>query len=440
MISPTINAFLDQLRVLWLLSSRPVVQKQLAAFLAVLLLGWLVGYLIGRLQTHTPEEQETTNRRRFLRGLRYLYWPVLTLVLGIIVAETLFAQQIATLHLYDNLINLVWILLVYRLVVALFYARLSQTAAQQYHRGLLTPLFAMIVLSLIVQATIGSLETLSQIALFSFGEFSLTLGTLTAVLMILYVTIVCSRIFQDILYHQIAPRLDSDLSAMHSVGTIGRYCVITIGILFALRALGLNLSSFAIIGGGLSVGIGFGMQQIVANFFAGLILLFERTLRPGDVIKLDNEVGVIEKLNIRSTVVRTFDNVEVIVPNETFLTSRLVSYTKTDRLVRLSLPVGTGYNSDPEQVRDLLTAAAQSHPAVLAEPAPTIFFKGFGDSSIDFDVTVWLDEPTQIPHVRSDLHFAIWKQFAQHDIEIPFPQRDLNLGQGWEQLLPQRAA
>lgn len=126
--------------------------------------------------------------------------------------------------------------------------------------------------------------------------------------------------------------------------------------------LGVNLTSLALIGTGLSVGIGFGLQQIIANFISGIVLLFEQSLRPGDVVEVNNQVGTVEKLNIRSTIIRTNDNVEIIVPNETFLTSQLTTYTKSDPLVRVSVPVGVGYDSNPKQVQQILMDTAVSHP------------------------------------------------------------------------------
>lgn len=425
------EALIDQLRIIRILLMRTLVQQQLLAFLLVVVGTWLLAQSVQALiQRRTSR---TLAASGLMRGANYLYWPLLALGLGWISAEFVLSNS----RLFDNLLNLLWLLLLYRLLVALLYFKLSVEQARRYHHWLLTPLIAFAFLVLPIRLTVGSSATLQRIALLSIGDFVITLGTLTATALIIYATVILSWISQDVLYRYIAPQLNREENAVHAVGTITRYVVITVGILLALRALGLNLTSFAIIGGGLSVGIGFGLQQIVANFFAGIFLLFEQALRPGDVINLEGEVGVVEKLNIRSTVIRTYDNVEVIVPNETFLTSKLTSYTKSDRTVRLALPVGAGYDSDPEQVSQILLDAGQSHPDVLETPQPAVFFRGFGDSSINFDLMVWVQDPRQMPRVRSDLYFTIWKQFAANKIEIPFPQHDLNLRRGWEKMQPQ---
>jgi potassium efflux system protein len=174
----------------------------------------------------------------------------------------------------------------------------------------------------------------------------------------------------------------------------------------------------------------------VANFISGILLLFEQSLRPGDIVSVGGEMGEVKKLSIRATTVNTFDNIELIVPNQLFLTSTVTSYTRTDRFVRVLIPIGVSYNSDPEAVRETLLAVAQRHGLVQEQPEPVVHFMGFGDSSLDFRLAVWVDDPLLRLNVASDLRFMIWKAFAEHSIEIPFPQRELHLRSGvpWEEL------
>lgn len=429
MIPSTIETLIDQLRIARILLSRSLVQEQIGALVLVLVTARLLEPLLHRL----IEDNLSEEHARF-RSIHYLYWPLLALGLGWVSAEIFFKPRIPALNLYNNLLNSLWVLLIYRLAVTFIYRWINPALARRYNHWLLIPLSVFFLAVAILRVVIGSIATVQAIQLITLGSYTVTVGIVFSVLLTCYITVVASWILQDVLYRLIAPLIEeADAGAVHSINMIGRYAVIGIGFLFVLRALGLNLASIAIIGGGLSVGIGFGLQQIVANFFAGIILLFEQALRPGDVIKLENEIGIVEKLNIRSTVVRTYDNVEVIVPNERFLTSRLISYTKSDRLVRLSLPVGASYDSNPEQVEQVLLEAVRSHKEILSDPEPIIFFKGFGDSSLDFSVTAWIDNPRRMPFVLSDLHFAIWKHFEKYRIEIPFPQHDLNLRRGWEQ-------
>jgi small-conductance mechanosensitive channel len=227
-----------------------------------------------------------------------------------------------------------------------------------------------------------------------------------------------------------------DTAAITSVLIVTRYAVLGIGILVLASALGVNTASLAFIGGGLSIGIGFGLQQIVANFISGILLLFEQSLRPGDVIDINGQLGVVEKLNIRSTSILTNDNTQIIVPNERFLTNDLYTYTRDNSLVRVSLLLGVSYSSDPKFVRDLLLKTITQHGLTKNPPAPQVQFMGFGASSLDFRVLVWMDQPQQMSRYRSDLYYMIWEAFARNNIEIPFPQQDIHLRTGWE-MLPQ---
>ena len=230
--------------------------------------------------------------------------------------------------------------------------------------------------------------------------------------------------------HVVFPRLGLSEGVPETIITVTRYGILTSGALTAISTLGFDLSSLAIVGGGLSVGIGFGLQDVVANFVSGILVLFEQTLRPGDIIEIGGKIGVVESLRPRSTMIRTHDNVEIIVPNKSLLTSTVTTLTHRNRIVRALLPVGVGYNSEPKVVRDALLAVAGRHGLVLDQPAPTVFFKGFGDSAINFELAIWIDGPMRMPRIMSDLHFMIWESFAERDIEIPFPQRDLHIRSG----------
>ena len=159
--------------------------------------------------------------------------------------------------------------------------------------------------------------------------------------------------------------------------TLSHYVVIGIGIISAIGTLGFNLSALALIGGGLSVGIGFGLQELVANFISGILLLFERTVRPGDVIEVGGQRGVVDQLRMRATVIRTADNTDVFVPNKNLLTSAFVAYTQTDRVVQRTLRIGVSYGSDPTKVRDILLGVANRHGLILKKPEPVVFFVGF---------------------------------------------------------------
>ena len=198
--------------------------------------------------------------------------------------------------------------------------------------------------------------------------------------------------------------------------------------------LGLDFTSLAIVAGGLSVGIGIGLQEYVSNFVSGLVILFEQTVRPGDVVEVDGLISQVEKISLRATTVRTRANEEFIIPNSNFTSQQVKNLTKSERRVRIRIPFGVSYKSDPEMIRQLVTETSLQHPLVLAEPPPLLYFLGFGKSSIEFELLVSVDHPELMLRVKSDIYYMVWEVFAKHKIEIPYPQRDLHLGDGWEKL------
>ena len=213
--------------------------------------------------------------------------------------------------------------------------------------------------------------------------------------------------------------------------TLARFASMTVyafGLLVGLEWTGLNLNTLAIIGGTLGIGVGFGLQQIVGNWVAGLVLLVEQPVRIGDVINVRSLTGTIVKIGGRSTWVRTYDDEVVIIPNSDLTNHAVVNWTANDLKVRITMPVGVGYQSDPEQVRATLLQIMDQNADVLKIPTPEVIFEGLGDSSLDFRLRFWAEVfPDRDHHgLKSDLYFAILKSFRQKGIDA-FPQRDVHL-------------
>ncbi len=224
---------------------------------------------------------------------------------------------------------------------------------------------------------------------------------------------------------------DADEGVRYAIGSIVRYVVIVLGLIAILEGLGFRLDAITVVAGALGVGIGFGLQQVTSNFVSGLVLLVERPIKVGDRIEVDGLKGDVVKIAPRATTIVTNDNIAMIVPNSSFITSTVVNWSYSDRSVRISIPVGVSYRSDPERVKEVLLDVARSHAGVLAEPAPDVVFNGFGDSAINLTLRVWTATYTTRPTIlQSDLNFAISKAFREQDIEIPFPQRDVHIRDG----------
>ena len=191
--------------------------------------------------------------------------------------------------------------------------------------------------------------------------------------------------------------------------------------------LGFDLSNLAIIAGALSVGIGFGLQSIVNNFVSGLILLFERPIKVGDWVVTSSGEGIVKKISVRSTEIETFDRSSILVPNSELIANSVTNWTHKNRLGRVSVPVGVAYKEDPERILELLSRIPSMLDEVLEVPEPQILFTGFGDSSLDFELRVYIADISRSLITRTQIRVAIFKLFRDEDVEIPFPQRDLHI-------------
>jgi small-conductance mechanosensitive channel len=183
--------------------------------------------------------------------------------------------------------------------------------------------------------------------------------------------------------------------------------------------------------GALTVGIGFGSKEIIGNMISGVLLLFDNSLRPGDIISIEGQMGVVKGIGVRATTVNTLNNIEVVIPNQTFMTSSVTTYTKTDRVVRILVPVETADKHTPNDVRAALLSAAHNHPHVAAEPEPVVFFLGNGDTSHQFQLAVWFDDPTRTMALTSELYFNIFDEFSKRGIGPSTPQRNLQILNEW---------
>jgi small-conductance mechanosensitive channel len=209
---------------------------------------------------------------------------------------------------------------------------------------------------------------------------------------------------------------------------LGSIFLYTTAVVLVLTYLGLDLTVFALFSGALGLGLGFGLQKVFANLVSGFILLADKSIKPGDVIQLGDKYGWINYLGIRYISVVTRNGTEHLIPNESLITGEVVNWSYSQNLVRLKVPVGVGYGSDLEQVRDLLLEVAAQTARVLKDPKPSCRLLGFGDNAINLELRVWINDPQGgVASVKSEVLWGIWRRFREHGIEMPFPQRDLHL-------------
>lgn len=267
------------------------------------------------------------------------------------------------------------------------------------------------------------------VPIFTMGHTPVSLWTLAQFVLVIVIAVVAARVLRRFVRTRLLVHTRLNTGMQYLISRIFGYTVLLLGLLIGFQSLGIDLSALTVIAGALGVGIGFGLQNIVHNFVSGLIIMGERAVQIGDRVDVGGTLGEVIRIGARSTSVRTNDNIIIIVPNSEFVSNRVVNWTQLgDQRVRLHLPVGVSYGSDPRQVERLLMEVATANPQVLKEPAPQVVFRGFGDSALDFELRVWTVEMTRRPTVlKSSLYFAIWDTFKAAGIEIPFPQRDLHV-------------
>jgi small-conductance mechanosensitive channel len=263
--------------------------------------------------------------------------------------------------------------------------------------------------------------------LFTIGTTEVTLSAIFMFLFILLVVVILSRLFARKFLERILIRLQIEEGTRYTFRRIIELAFILIGAIIAFQSIGINLSGLAVIFGLLSVGIGFGLQNITSNFVAGLILLFERPIKVGDRVTVGDVEGDVMDINIRSTTVRSLNNIAIIVPNSEFVSSQVVNWSHGDRKIRLDIEVGVSYQSDLDTVLRSLKEVATENPEILRDPEPDVHLREFGDSSWNMKLRIWIDDPKRHPVVRSDINCAIVRKFRENGVEIPFPQRDLHL-------------
>lgn len=263
------------------------------------------------------------------------------------------------------------------------------------------------------------------------GELTISPATILTALLILVLGILTIRALQRWFANRFLPATNLDIGLRNSIVTAIGYIGFIIVTMIAFAHVGLDLSSLAIVAGALSLGIGFGLQSIVSNFVSGIILLAERPIKAGDWISVGGAEGTVKKISVRSTEIETFDRATVIMPNADFISGSVKNFMYGNTIGRFILNIGVGYDSDPNQVKEILLECAKNHPLVLAYPESYVIFSDFGASSLDFELRGYLADCGNGLSVRSDLRFALFQRLKEEGIEIPFPQQDVyvkNLG------------
>ena len=259
------------------------------------------------------------------------------------------------------------------------------------------------------------------------GNVTISLADIFAGLVVFAVALILTRMLQRVLTERVLPQTNLDTGVQHSLAAGVGYVGVALAAALAISTIGLDLSNLALIAGALSVGIGFGLQNVVNNFVSGLILLIERPIKVGDWIIASGHEGYVKRINVRATELETFQRASVIIPNSELISSSVINWTHKNKLGRVEVPVGVAYGTDVDLVIETLMEVLRAEERVLNWPEPFVLFQGFGDSALDFEARGFIGDVEWVVVIASDLRIAIARAFQEKGIEIPFPQRDLHL-------------
>jgi len=287
---------------------------------------------------------------------------------------------------------------------------------------------ATLIIVLNMLGLLNPLQRMMSFPIFHLGDTTITFWLVVMAVLVLVAFFYVSRLAQAYFDYKLYPSFGIDPGLGYAINTVVKYVSLVVGFLIALNVLGINLKFLLVFAGAIGVGIGFGLQNIAANVISGFTIIFGGKIRKGDWIEVETMMGEVTDIYMRATRLRTRDNVEYLVPNSNMISSTVVNYSLSSPLIRIELPVGVSYRSDPRQVEKILLAAAENEPLVNKIHRPVVRFVEYADSSINFELLVWIDvRKTPRRKVRSDLYFVIFEEFAKAGIEIPFPQRDIHI-------------
>ncbi len=263
---------------------------------------------------------------------------------------------------------------------------------------------------------------------FSIGGRKLSFINIIVTLSFLYFTFYVAKSSKKLLADRLVKDLHLERDRVENLLVIWQYLVVSVGIIISLNLIGIRLSSLLIIAGSLGVGIGFGLQTIVNNFISGIMLLVDRSINPGDIVTVDNDIGRVIHIGTRYTLIRTFDSQDILVPNYKFMETKVVNWTRSGLDLRVHIPFSISYDADPEKAKEIVLKIAKSHPRVMTYPPPEVLFLEFGESSLNFELLVWISDLTLgVKSLKSEFNYLIFKAFKESDIEIPYPQLDVHL-------------
>ncbi len=409
-----------------LLATLPVT-AQLGVIVVAGILAWLLHHRWDRYQEALLSERDSHAFFRLtLSSLVRIVFP-LSMLLFIIVGRGFLKQLGWNVALLDVVIPLLLSLAVIRLLVYSLRKVFPPSRALKAWESIISTTIWIVVALHLVGWLPDILAGLDGFGL-TVGEAHISLLAVIKLLLSIGILVVASLWLSRTIEKRVMRSRHFDPGMRVALAKTSKFFLLTMAVLIALDSVGIDLTALTVFGGALGVGLGFGLQRIASNLVSGFILIFDRSIKPGDVITIGESFGWVQELRARYVVVRNRDGVETLIPNENLITSEVINWSYSDKRIRIKVPVQISYDDDPEQAMQLMLECANVSKRVEKDPAAVCRLIEFADSGILLELRVWIDDPEEgVSNVRSDINLGIWKVFKENGITIPYPQRDIHI-------------
>ena len=391
---------------------------------AVLVIAGTAAFYLHRLVARRTAADSQGVRHLTQRALQRLAFPVSMLVL-VLLGRVLLAALNQAYWALDLAVPLLISFALIRTLVYMLRKGMRSGPLVKASENVISTLIWLVVGLHLVGLLPGLLEAMDSLA-FSVGELRISLLAIVKLILLMGLVLVVAIWLSGIIDRRLTQLPYLSAGAAVGFSKVAKLVLITVAALSVLNLVGIDLTALAVFGGALGVGIGFGLQRIASNFISGFILVFDRSIRPGDVISIGEKFGWVVALHARYVVVRNRDGVDTLIPNENLITTEVINWSYSDPNVRLKIPVSVSYSDDVERAMAIILDIAREHPRVIADPEPVCRLTMFGDHGIHLEARVWVADPQAgFGSVSSDINLAIWRRFKQEGITIPFPQQDV---------------
>ncbi len=399
---------------------------QLGVIIITLLITWVIIRISGRIMTKRNIGQQIRMRPLAPRSLQRVLIPLLSLLLvaGAYLLFTVIHEPADLLYIASVMLLTLTGLRSLQYWLRQHFTATATLNAWERFINMVVWIAVIFYLSNLLPALLAFLDSLA----IKIGEIRISLLSAINLVLLIAVLFTFAVWLSAFLERRLKTYTQLSSNVRVVLTKVTRYVLIALSIIIALNAVGIDLTALTVFGGALGVGIGFGLQRIASNFISGFLLLFDRSIQPGDLIRIGDRLGQVQELRARYLVVRDYDGVSTLIPNENLITSEVINWSYGDSNIRLKVPVEISYDNDPEKVLALLLQIATQHPRTLDEPPPAAVILQFAANSIQLEISFWIDDPQNgMGSLRSEINIAIWREFKANNITFPSPHHDIHI-------------